>query len=123
METVVSVLFPLLIVAAVVGCWVSVYWNNYKKKKIIKLEEPTEEPKLLAVRARLISKHSEIKYTSGGRHPEHYVAYYGEFDTAGGTAEYEIDEKTFMETEEGDLKDLVTENGKFFCFSEGEKTE
>lgn len=87
------------------------------------LEAESEASELRVAKARLVSKHSEIKYTSGYKQPEHYVAYYAEFDTADGTEKYEIDEQTFSENEEGTIKDLVTENGKFFCFGKGEKIE
>ena len=36
---------------------------------------------------------------------------------------YEIDEKTYSEISEGDVNDLVTENGSFYCFGGGEQIE
>lgn len=103
---------------------ITAYARMLIKRKIIKLEDSSEAPELVSEKARVISKRTELRYNGSVKFPEHKMVFYAEFMVSGAeTKEYEIDEKTYSEISEGDLKDLVTVNGEFYSFGNGETTE
>lgn len=123
-EDIVSVLSLSLCIAAFVLSF-SAYWRLFRKRMRSKPDTSQEKPILLSEKARVVNKRSEIKYDSlNPKYPHHKMVFYAEFMTGDGEAkEYEIDEKTYSEISEGDVNDLVTENGSFYCFGGGEQIE
>ena len=81
------------------------------------LDDPIELPPAEAVDATVLSKHWEI--AKNGRRTGN-VAFFITFATEDGEAEHEVTKEMFDRLTEGDTGMLVTVEGNFFDFGDGE---
>lgn len=95
-----------------------------KRKKEEMWNEPIAEPQTEFIHARILQKQINSHYYKGLHLPMNVTSYVLVFETEdGNTLEFTVPEEFFVKTEEGQEGTLVTVNGTFFDFGDGEDIE
>ena len=124
-----SILMLTFIVAIIVVCVVKwPQWKEREQQRQAKLEEEyAKEPEYVFQNATVLSKRKSVYYQPSLRMmilPEHGEQCYATFLIENGeTVEYPVWEELWQKLEENQEGTLVTVNGNFFDFGDGEEVE
>lgn len=124
----------LIIFLSVLGCffiWISIKTiisdiddRKDRQKLLQQMEEPLELPPAEAIGARVIAKYEEIAKGGSSHTPKHFISYCMTFLTDNGeTVTYKVSQEIYLRYNEYDTATLVTVDGEFFYFGEGEDVE
>ena len=118
-----SVDIILIIIGVVFVALVIVgFYDWYQRRKMYeKLDDPIEESPAVAIGAVVVSKRANIQNMGGPKYPHSTLCCYATFSTdAGEMVEYSIPQEVYNAIKENDYGTLVTVEGKFFAFGDGE---
>ena len=124
-----GVLLLTFIVVLIIICIVKwPQWQEQERQRRAKLEEEyAKEPEYVFQNAKVLSKRKSVYYQPSLRMmvlPEHGEQCYATFLMENGdTGEYPVREELWMAIEENQEGTLVTINGNFFDFGDGEEVE
>ena len=94
--------------------------SELKKRKNFAFED-IPEPEVVVKKAEVISKYVDTKRTGSYRQPSHHLVYRVIFRTENGeTKEYSVPVEIYNACEPHITGDLVTVDGEFLVFGEGE---
>jgi len=118
-----SVGIILIIIGAVFVALViaGIYDWQRNRKMYEKLDDPIEEIPAVAIGAVVVSKRANIQNMGGAKYPHSKLCCYATFSTdAGETVEYSIPQEVYNLIKENDYGTIVTVDGNFFAFGDGE---
>ena len=107
----------VFVVLVIVG-----FYDWYQRRKMYeKLDDPIEESPAVAIGAVVMSKRANIQNMGGPKYPHSTLCCYATFSTdAGEMVEYSIPQEVYNSVKENNYGTLVTVEGKFFAFGDGE---
>ena len=113
------IVLMILIGSGIVSIAVSTFLE-LRKRKNYSYEEPLQ-PDVVVKKATVISKYVDTERTGSYRNPSHNLVYHVAFKTENNEIrEYSVGEDIYNWCEPQLTADLVTVNGNFFDFGEGE---
>ena len=111
---IIGVVFVAMVIAGIYD------WQR-NRKMYEKLDDPIEESPAVAIGAVVVSKRANIKNMGGPKYPHSKLCCYATFSTdAGEMVEYNIPQEVYNLIKENDYGTLVTVEGNFFAFGDGE---
>ncbi|MBQ2704909.1 MAG: DUF2500 family protein [Clostridia bacterium] len=115
---IVLIIIGVVFVALVI---VGFYDWHQRRKMYEKLDDPIEESPAVAIGAVVVSKRANIQNMGGPKYPHSTLCCYATFSTdAGEMVELSIPQEVYNSIKENDYGTLVTVEGKFFAFGDGE---
>ncbi len=123
-----GVIIPIILLVGIIAVFISTFAKSSREAKssedesLTELDRNTEfESEPVAVRARVISKEVDGYYSGAYQTPSYHTAFTVTFLTdSGETKEFNVQKETFDRIKENQYGLLITLNGTFFDFGDGE---